>query len=53
MVYVSDKVAFANSVDPYQLMKLPDQGLHCLSFHQVFCETNAQNAKYRQKKKNV
>ena len=28
---VSDKMAYANSVDPEQTV--PDQGLHCLPFH--------------------
>ena len=31
-----DKIAYANSVDPDRLKEQSDQGLHCLSFHQVF-----------------
>ena len=36
---ISDKMAYANSVDPNQTAL--DQGLHCLPFHYVFQETSA------------
>ena len=47
----SDKLVYANSADPDQtapegtlirlLLKESDQGLHCLPFNQMLCETTA------------
>ena len=40
--YLSHKMAYANGADPDQTAPegKSDQGLHCLHFNQVFCETN-------------
>ena len=33
---MSDKIAYANSVDPDHLKEQSDQGLHCLPLHKYF-----------------
>ena len=40
---LSNDMTYANSADPDQtaLKEQSDQSLHCLPFHQVFCEINA------------
>ena len=37
VIFFSDKMAVANSADRDQ--NTPDQGVHCLLFHQAKCET--------------